>query len=71
MFEGRHEFRKSVALIVQDARGNTDEILACRKNVHNALGGASASASTSGADAATFNLFLGAGLAVLLLARVW
>ena len=58
-----------MAPIVQDANGDTDEILACRKNVHNALGGASASAS--GADAATFNLFLGTGLVVLLLARVW
>ena len=58
-----------MAPIVQDANGDTDEILACRKNVHTSLGGASASAS--GADAATFNLFLGAGLVVLLLARVW
>jgi hypothetical protein len=47
---------------LKDANGDTDAILACRKNVHGSLGGAAA---------ATFNLFLGAGLAVLLLARVW
>ena len=56
---------------MQDANGDTDAILACRKNVHTSLGGASASASASGADAATFNLFLGTGLVVLLLVRVW
>ena len=46
----------------QEAGADTDAILACRTNLHSSLGGAAA---------ATFNLFLGAGLAVLLLARVW
>jgi len=47
---------------LKDAGSNTTAILACRANLHSSLAGASS---------ATFNLFLGAGLAVLLLARVW
>jgi hypothetical protein len=47
---------------LKEAGADTDAILACRTNLHSSLGGAAA---------ATFNLFLGAGLAVLLLARVW
>jgi hypothetical protein len=50
------------AKCLKDAGADTDAILACRTNLHSSLGGAAA---------ATFNLFLGAGLAVLLLARVW
>jgi hypothetical protein len=46
---------------LKDAGSDTDAILACRKNLHSSL---------AGAAAATFNLFLGAGLAVLMLARV-
>jgi hypothetical protein len=47
---------------LKDAGSDTEAILACRTNLHSSLGGAAA---------ATFNLFLGAGLAILLLARVW
>jgi len=46
---------------LKDAGSDTDAILACRKNIHSSLGGAAA---------ASFNLFLGAGLALLLLARL-
>jgi len=47
---------------LKEAGSDTEKILACRKNLHSSLGG--------GAASATFNLFLGAGLAVLLLARI-
>ena len=53
---------------LQDAGGDTNEILACRKNLHSALGEANL---LGGATAATFNVFLGTSLVALVLARVW
>jgi len=48
---------------LKDAGSDTQAILDCRTNLHTSLGGA--------ATAATFNLFLGGCLALLLLARGW
>ena len=47
---------------LKDANVDTEKILDCRKNLHRALGGATA---------ATFNVFIGTGLVALVLARVW
>jgi len=47
---------------LKDAGSDTTAIVACRTNLHSSLAGASS---------ATFNLFLGAALAILILARVW
>jgi len=57
---------------LKDAGSDTQAILDCRTNLHESLGGAEARVGAgAGAGAATFNLFLGDCLSLLLLAMGW